>query len=59
VQVSEDEGKSWDSASLKNSVLYFKSKKINIEKHQVVILKQNTILVDGELWLKFKSVNDL
>lgn len=59
VQVSVDEGKTNTAATLKNGVLHYNNRQISIDKSRVVILKQTTLLLDGDLQLKFKSVNDL
>ena len=49
VQVSVDEGKTFTAATLKNGVLHYNSRQISIDKSRVVILKQNTLLLDGDL----------
>lgn len=57
--MSADEGKTFTSATLKDGVLHYNSRQISINKSKVVILKQTTLLIEGNLMLKFKSVNDL
>lgn len=59
MEVSEDEGKTFVQGVVKESTLEYAEKTKKIQKLTLVILKQNTIQLEGGLLIKFRSIHDL